>query len=95
MTAELGRQPWLVYGLHRTAQGTSPYVSGGNIAFSALGFMGMYALLTLLFLYLIMREISRGPQELPAGAMGPGGGEESGESSACPLRRSPWRRFGS
>jgi cytochrome d ubiquinol oxidase subunit I len=62
MTAELGRQPWLVYGLQRTADGTSPYVSGGNVAFSTLGFMGMYLVLGLLFLYLVMREVARGPQ---------------------------------
>jgi cytochrome d ubiquinol oxidase subunit I len=84
MTAELGRQPWLVHGLFRTTQGTSPYVSGGDVAFSTLGFMGMYALLMLLFLYLIVREISRGPRGLAAAAPGQGGGEESGESTAQP-----------
>jgi cytochrome bd ubiquinol oxidase subunit I len=62
LTAELGRQPWLVYGLQRTAHGTSPYVIGGNVAFSTLGFMGMYTVLTFLFLYLVMKEIIRGPQ---------------------------------
>lgn len=63
MTAELGRQPWLIYGLQRTLNGTSPLVSGGNVAFSALGFMGMYLVMGVLFLYLILREIERGPQE--------------------------------
>lgn len=62
LTAELGRQPWLVYGLYRTMQGTSPSVSGGNATFSSLGFMGMYAVLGLLFAYLIMREVGRGPE---------------------------------
>jgi cytochrome d ubiquinol oxidase subunit I len=61
MTAELGRQPWLVYGLQRTADGTSPLVSGGNVTFSSLGFMGMYFVLGVLFLYLVMREIAKGP----------------------------------
>ena len=61
MTAELGRQPWLVYGLQRTVHGTSPAVSAGDVAFSALGFMGMYLVLGLLFLYLVMREIAHGP----------------------------------
>jgi cytochrome d ubiquinol oxidase subunit I len=61
MTAEMGRQPWLIYGMERTAAGTSPLVSGGNVAFSALGFMGMYLVMGLLFLYLVMRQIERGP----------------------------------
>src|SRR5205085_2919531 len=64
MTAELGRQPWLVYGLQRTVHGTSPQVSGGNVAFSSLGFMGLYFVMGVLFLYLIGREVERGP--LPA-----------------------------
>jgi cytochrome d ubiquinol oxidase subunit I len=67
MTAELGRQPWLVYGLQRTEHGTSPYVSGGNIAFTTLGFMGMYLALGLLFLYLVLREIAGGPRPTPPG----------------------------
>ena len=41
MTAELGRQPWLIYGLMRTAAGTSPG-SAGNALFTLMGFMGMY-----------------------------------------------------
>lgn len=61
MTAELGRQPWLVYGLLRTADGYSTRVSSGNTLFTLLGFMGLYALLSMLFLFLIQREISRGP----------------------------------
>jgi cytochrome d ubiquinol oxidase subunit I len=61
MTAELGRQPWLVYGLMRTAEGISPTVSAGNSLFTLLGFMGMYMLLGLLFLFLVMREVFRGP----------------------------------
>jgi cytochrome bd ubiquinol oxidase subunit I len=62
MTAELGRQPWLIFGLMRTATGFSPRVSGGNTLFTLLGFMGMYALLTVLFLFLVGREIEQGPE---------------------------------
>lgn len=64
MTAELGRQPWLVYGLMRTAHGISPHVSAGNTLFTLLGFMGMYVLLSLVFLFVITREISLGPEHL-------------------------------
>jgi cytochrome d ubiquinol oxidase subunit I len=62
MVAELGRQPWVVYGLLRTMHATSPTVPGGNVAFTTLGFMGLYLLMGVLFLYLIGRELSRGPQ---------------------------------
>ncbi len=61
MTAELGRQPWLIYGVMRTAQGSSPYVSAANGLFTLLGFMGLYSMLSVLFLYLISNEIERGP----------------------------------
>ena len=61
MTAELGRQPWLIHGLMRTSQGSSLNVSAGNTAFTALGFSGLYLLLGLLYLYLFGREVVRGP----------------------------------
>jgi len=61
MTAELGRQPWLVYGLFRTADGNSPLVGSGNVLFSLLGFLGLYVLLGLLFLFLFFEMVSRGP----------------------------------
>jgi len=61
MTAELGRQPWLVYGLVRTAQGASPHVSAGNGIFTLLGFMGLYSVLALLFFFLVSREVEHGP----------------------------------
>jgi len=66
MTAEIGRQPWLVYGLLRTAEGYSKMVSAGNAWFSLLGFMGMYTVLSVLFLFLVLREIHHGPE--PASA---------------------------
>jgi cytochrome d ubiquinol oxidase subunit I len=61
MTAELGRQPWLIYGLMRTSEGYSSTVSAGNGLFTLIGFMGLYTLLGLLFTVLIYREISQGP----------------------------------
>jgi cytochrome d ubiquinol oxidase subunit I len=61
MTAELGRQPWTVYGVLRTVQGPSPNVSAGDVAFSTIGFMGLYLLLGITFLFLIARMIDRGP----------------------------------
>jgi cytochrome d ubiquinol oxidase subunit I len=61
MTAELGRQPWLVYNLFRTSQGYSKVVSDGNVVFTLIGFTGLYFVLGLLFLYLVGREIYHGP----------------------------------
>jgi cytochrome d ubiquinol oxidase subunit I len=62
MTAELGRQPWLIYGLMRTSEGFSNTVSASNGLFTLLGFMGLYTVLGLLFTVLIYREISTGPE---------------------------------
>ena len=61
LTAELGRQPWLVYGLMRTENGYSKLVSAGSGMFTLLGFMGMYMVLGILGLFLIWREIEQGP----------------------------------
>ena len=48
------------------AKGTSPHVRAGSIAFSTIGFMGLYKMLGLLFVFLVGRAIARGP--LPAAA---------------------------
>jgi len=61
ITAEVGRQPWLVYGLMRTSAGASPLVSAGNAWFTLLGFLGLYTVLGILFLFLVYREVERGP----------------------------------
>ncbi|WP_324026235.1 cytochrome ubiquinol oxidase subunit I [Maribacter sp. BPC-D8] len=61
-TAELGRQPYLVYGLLRTSDGISPTVSSGNTLFTLLGFVALYMLLGLLFLVLVGKTINEGPK---------------------------------
>ena len=61
MTSELGRQPWLIHGLMRTADGYSDNVSAGNALFSLLGFMGLYALLAMLFFFVATRIVAKGP----------------------------------
>ena len=63
MTAELGRQPWLVYGVFQTRDGYSKVVSSGNTIFTLIGFIGLYFVLGLLFVFLEGREIGRGPDE--------------------------------
>jgi cytochrome d ubiquinol oxidase subunit I len=61
MVTEVGRQPWIVYGLMRTAQGYSPTVVTGETVFTTIGFVGAYFVLGVLFLLLILREIAIGP----------------------------------
>ncbi len=62
MTAELGRQPWLIYGLFRTTHGASKMVSPGDVIFTLIGWCGLYFVLGVLFLYLVGREIMHGPE---------------------------------
>jgi cytochrome d ubiquinol oxidase subunit I len=62
LTTELGRQPWLVYGLFRTVQGASPLVHSGTALFTLIGFCGLYFVLGVLYLFLVSREIAHGPR---------------------------------
>lgn len=61
-TAELGRQPWIAYGLLRTEDGVSPLVSSGSVLFTLMGFAGIYTLMGLLYIVLMVREVAHGPQ---------------------------------
>jgi cytochrome d ubiquinol oxidase subunit I len=67
LTAELGRQPWLVYGMLRTDEGASPLVHSGTVLFTTIGFAGIYLALGLLFVHLITREVAHGPRPAAAG----------------------------
>ena len=60
-TAEVGRQPWLVYGVYRTAQGVCPFITASELLGSLAMFSCLYIVLFILFLYLIIRKISHGP----------------------------------
>jgi cytochrome d ubiquinol oxidase subunit I len=60
-TTELGRQPWVAFGLMRTVNGSSPLLSTGNIIFTLLGFAGMYLLLGLLYVLMVVFEAMKGP----------------------------------
>jgi cytochrome bd ubiquinol oxidase subunit I len=62
ITTELGRQPWLVYGLFRTSQGHSDVVSSGNALFTLIGTCGVYFVLGLLYLALQGHTIAVGPE---------------------------------
>jgi len=62
MTAEIGRQPWLVYGLVRTADGDSSHIGTGTSLFTLLGFLGMYSVLSILWVVIVYTAIQRGPE---------------------------------
>ena len=61
MTAEIGRQPWLVYGLLRTAHGYSTHIGTGTSLFTLLGFLGLYSVLSILWVVIVYTTIQTGP----------------------------------
>ncbi|HSL89721.1 MAG TPA: cytochrome ubiquinol oxidase subunit I [Ignavibacteriaceae bacterium] len=63
ITAEVGRQPWIVYGLMRTSEGLSKSVEAGQVMFSLILFTIIYTFLFLLFLYLLNEKIKHGPED--------------------------------
>ncbi len=63
-SAEIGRQPWIVYGLLRTSDGLSKVVEANQIIFSLIMFSLIYALLFVLFVFLLNEKIKHGPENL-------------------------------
>ncbi len=63
IAAEVGRQPWIVQGLMRTAQGVSPQLSGGQVIGSTTLFLVVYLLLFAVFVFVLDRKIRHGPDE--------------------------------
>jgi cytochrome d ubiquinol oxidase subunit I len=61
--AEMGRQPWVVYGLLRTSEAFSQSVTANQILFSLIMFFTIYALLFALFIYLLTKKIQAGPHD--------------------------------
>ncbi len=62
-TAELGRQPWIVYNLLRTSEGLSRSVQAQQVVFSIIMFLLIYLLLFITFLYLLNEKIQHGPED--------------------------------
>tara|TARA_Y100000782_G_C10187692_1_gene267782 strand:- start:126 stop:1511 length:1386 start_codon:yes stop_codon:yes gene_type:complete len=62
-SAEMGRQPWVVYGLLRTSNALSQAVTANHVVFSLIMFFVVYALLFVLFIYLLNKKIKHGPYE--------------------------------
>lgn len=63
LTAEVGRQPWVVYGLLRTSEGVSTTISAHQVIYSIVMFGLMYSALFALFIFLLNRKIQHGPEE--------------------------------
>lgn len=62
ISAEVGRQPWIVYNLLRTSDALSKVVTANQIWFSLIMFILIYTLLFILFLYLLNEKIKHGPE---------------------------------
>ena len=59
---EVGRQPWIVFGLQKTVDGVSPTVSSGMVLTSLIGFTAIYGILAIVLLFLFIRVIRQGPE---------------------------------
>ena len=75
LLTELGRQPWIVYGLQKTADAVSPNVPATTVLFSLIGFAALYGVLMVADVYLLNKYAKResdpeGPEDIlaPAGA---------------------------
>jgi cytochrome d ubiquinol oxidase subunit I len=61
IAAEVGRQPWIIYKLMKTADAASVVVSASNIIFSLLMFFLIYLLLFIMFILLFLKFVKKGP----------------------------------
>ncbi len=86
VTSEVGRQPWVVYGLMRTADGVSP-IPAGNVIWSLTLFMLFFGLIGASYFYYVIKTLNRGPDlsspippvQRPTGMLPPHGSLESSE----------------
>lgn len=88
VSAEVGRQPWVVYGLLRTTDAVSPSVSGAETLISIVMFGFIYLLLGALWIFVMNSKIQHGPEE-PASATASSPREESGFIEAARTLRDP------
>jgi cytochrome bd ubiquinol oxidase subunit I len=65
MTAEMGRQPWLVYRVMRTSEGVSPALNPDHVLWSLSLFGALYLLLFAVFMFLLHQKVRHGPTALP------------------------------
>jgi cytochrome d ubiquinol oxidase subunit I len=77
-TTEVGRQPWTVYGLLRTADSVTPSLKGGDVLASLLAYMAVYLIIYPSAVIIAARLVRKGPAVAPV----PGAPIESGRPSA-------------
>jgi len=68
-TAEVGRQPWVVYGLLRTKDAVTPSLTGGDVLFSLIAYIVVYAVIYSSGFYYIYRVLRDGPAAEVRGAL--------------------------
>jgi cytochrome d ubiquinol oxidase subunit I len=69
-TAEVGRQPWTVYGQLRTAEALTPHLTAPQVATSLLVFLVVYALIFAAGVVYIYRLLRQGPVAMPIHELG-------------------------
>ena len=67
VTAEVGRQPWIVYRVLRTSQAFSPTVPAESVLFSLIMFITIYIILLCLYLWFLIRIVKKGSEPTPLG----------------------------
>jgi cytochrome bd ubiquinol oxidase subunit I len=72
---EMGRQPWIVFGLMKTSDGVSPVINPGMVWASLIGFGLMYSVLLGVDAFLLVRAAKAGPENGPVYAQSPAGEE--------------------
>jgi cytochrome d ubiquinol oxidase subunit I len=82
-TTEVGRQPWTVYGLMRTAESVTPSLSGTDVALSLAGYMIVYLIMYPAGGLMMMKLVKRGPADQHHDAVE--SGRPSGPVEALPL----------
>jgi cytochrome d ubiquinol oxidase subunit I len=65
IVTEVGRQPWIVYGLMKTKDAVSPVIAASQVGLTFAAFLGVYGLLGLVAFYLISKHARRGPEPAP------------------------------
>ena len=67
IVTEMGRQPWIVFGLQRVEQAVSPNVSSGAVWTSLIGFTVLYGLLAVVGVHLLKKFARQGPEQANSG----------------------------
>jgi cytochrome d ubiquinol oxidase subunit I len=62
IVAEVGRQPWIVYGLMKTSDAVSVNLTPGHVILSLIGFVGFYSLLGIIDIFLLVKYSKKGPE---------------------------------